>query len=641
MTVSATRRSPSNSIWSTVVGTIAVLCLFCAPLFVGLGNSDLASDEAIYSYAVDRILETGEWLTPRLIPYDGPFFEKPPLKFWALAGAMRAGLLPQSEFGLRFLDALFGAMAFVYVFWLGRRLAGSLCGVVAVLVLFTHSQLLFEHGLRSNNMDAALFLAYCGGAYHFARWVEDASGPWRAMHAFAVTAYLTFGFMTKFVAVLFLPLICAAALAWRSDSSARLRSGWRDWIVPALVASAVSAPWFVYQTLQTESTLWGTMFGQHVYARFTGFLDPRHLQPWHYYYSVTWRELTLAGSQWIAAAGMVTLVLKAWTGRPWLARLLLVWWVLPFALMSVGTSKVFHYAYPFLPPIALGAGAVASLLFSTVERGIRLTLSTAAGAFVRAVGPTWLQAFGRFQWPSNSPDTNYRLRAIGSRGLVAGAAIAIGMGLWTVLVRPIRWDVGGFELLSLSSIIGPLAFAAICLVLAGHARVLILSTAIVAVAMILPLSAYSTAMDRATSVRSPLQLLRNCVMDRQRQPTETHIYPVYEQLLDHSPYYYLRHVGPWIEHGGSPKNDELLTRLYAPGEQALLVLHLDDYERFVQQIARGEVLVPRRPRGLALPGGTVLLTPGPFETCAIASIAAGGNDVRGLWGSQDAAVTAR
>ena len=231
MTVSATRRAPLNPVWSTVVGTIAVLWLFCAPLFVGLGNSDLANDEAIYSYAVDRILETGEWLTPRLIPYDGPFLEKPPLKFWALAGAMQAGLLPRGEFGLRFLDALFGATAFLYVFWLGRRLAGPVCGVVAVLVLFTHSQLLFEHGLRSNNMEAALFLAYCGGAYHFSRWAEDASRPRRTLHVFAVAAYVTLGFMTKFVAVLFLPLVCVAAVAWRSDSSERLRSGWRDWIV--------------------------------------------------------------------------------------------------------------------------------------------------------------------------------------------------------------------------------------------------------------------------------------------------------------------------------------------------------------------------------------------------------------------------
>ena len=54
---------------------------------------DIRNDEAIYDYAVDRILETGEWLTPRSSTLDGPFLEKPPLKFWIVAGAIKSGLL--------------------------------------------------------------------------------------------------------------------------------------------------------------------------------------------------------------------------------------------------------------------------------------------------------------------------------------------------------------------------------------------------------------------------------------------------------------------------------------------------------------------------------------------------------------------
>src|SRR5688572_26197496 len=110
---------------------IAVLGFFCLPLFFGLRGFDLENDEAIYSYSVDRILESGDWLTPRAIPYDDVFLEKPPLKFWLTAGAIRAGLVPHDEFGLRFVDAALGALAFVYVFLLGRHLAGPLCGFVS------------------------------------------------------------------------------------------------------------------------------------------------------------------------------------------------------------------------------------------------------------------------------------------------------------------------------------------------------------------------------------------------------------------------------------------------------------------------------------------------------------------------------
>ena len=68
-----------------------VLCFFCLPLFVGLRGWDLRNDEAIYTHAIDSILETGDWLTPRL-PGDLPFLEKPP---WARpapgeTGAVRA-----------------------------------------------------------------------------------------------------------------------------------------------------------------------------------------------------------------------------------------------------------------------------------------------------------------------------------------------------------------------------------------------------------------------------------------------------------------------------------------------------------------------------------------------------------------------
>ena len=97
-----------------------VLALFCLPLFIGLGREDIRDDEAIYSFAVERILETGDWLEPKSIPNETwAFLEKPPLKFWIVAAPIRFGLLPHNEFGIRFWDALFGALSFVYVFLIG------------------------------------------------------------------------------------------------------------------------------------------------------------------------------------------------------------------------------------------------------------------------------------------------------------------------------------------------------------------------------------------------------------------------------------------------------------------------------------------------------------------------------------------
>src|SRR5262249_47421136 len=149
----------------------------------------------------DRVLETGDWLTPRAIPTDEPFLEKPPLKFWLVAGAMRFGILPWDDFGMRAFDVLFCGLAFVYIYGLARRLAGALAGVVAVFLMFSFDPLILEHGVRGNNMDAAVFLAYCGGMYHFIRWATEDSPSTRRRQVLAWAAYFVLGFMTKFVAI--------------------------------------------------------------------------------------------------------------------------------------------------------------------------------------------------------------------------------------------------------------------------------------------------------------------------------------------------------------------------------------------------------------------------------------------------------
>ena len=176
---------------------------FGLPLFYGLDHVDLANDEAIYAYAVDGILETGEWMSPKSIPHTtGPgdprerefgttFLEKPPLKFWITAAPIWLGILPRDEFGMRFMDALLGVLAFGYVYWIGRRLVDPLCGFASVWLLFVHSPLLFGHGIRSNVMEASVMLAYAGGIAHFLAW-RDGDGRQATRHVYAVAGWIAF-----------------------------------------------------------------------------------------------------------------------------------------------------------------------------------------------------------------------------------------------------------------------------------------------------------------------------------------------------------------------------------------------------------------------------------------------------------------
>jgi 4-amino-4-deoxy-L-arabinose transferase-like glycosyltransferase len=73
--------------------------------------------------------------------------------------------------------------------------------------------------------------------------------------------------------------------------------------------------------------------------------------------------------------GLATLVFNAWRGGSWIARLLLLWLIVPFALLSLSTSKYVHYTYPFLPPLALGAGAAAEALVRVTRRIVARVLA--------------------------------------------------------------------------------------------------------------------------------------------------------------------------------------------------------------------------------------------------------------------------
>jgi hypothetical protein len=136
------------------------------------------------------------------------------------------------------------------------------------------------------------------------------------------------------------------------------------------------------------------------------------------------------------------LTYTAWAGRPWLARLLLLWWIVPFALMSIGTSKMFHYTYPFLPPIALGVGLVADTLYRAIERGIT------RGARLQ-------------RWPAIP-----RGRPL----LAAVAVVALAVAVWTAVAGQVRWDINGVLLLRNSSVARPLILSGVLWPRAWHSR---------------------------------------------------------------------------------------------------------------------------------------------------------------------------
>jgi 4-amino-4-deoxy-L-arabinose transferase-like glycosyltransferase len=593
-------RPPAPAPAVTVAVAALVLLLFGAPLFLHLDGPDMENDEAGHSFTVDRILETGTgWLTPQAVP-SGAYVEKPPLKFWLIAGAMKLGLLPDDDFGMRFFDAAFGALAFLYVYLIGCRVRGPGAGLAAGLVLFVFGPLVFGHGLRSNNMESSLVLAYCAGVFHFLGWTDGRSRAGRRGHALAAGAAFALGFLTKFVAVFFLPLVCVAGLLLDRPHRQILRARWREWLVPAALTVACVAPWFVYQTIRMGSGFWAVIVGQHVYERFTVGLDPSHLRPWSFYATQIWREWAASGAAWGVLLGLAFLVARAGPARDWRARVLLTWALVPLALISVGSSKIIHYALPFLPPLAIGTGWMLAAAVGIVRGWLGGSREAAARPLRRAAA-------------------------------LAGFA-ALALAVWTLWVGPADLALPSGLTLRNQSIWRPALAAGLLLWLGGALRQgVVWSVAVLVASMLLPVHAYGATVTRIRQERHPLRTIRDCVAARAAagaivSPGTFAASP----LVTHGYLYYLRKIGPFATGRDDEQIDaQVRARLLDPQHQSVVIMAVGDYRAWLARAraAGGAGGGPLSDRDLPLPVHVepdfVVLLPGAYGACVAPAVAAG------------------
>ncbi|HKT81381.1 MAG TPA: glycosyltransferase family 39 protein [Vicinamibacterales bacterium] len=575
-----------------------VLALCCLPLFVDLGRRDLQNDEAIYSFTTDRILETGDWLNLRASPHeDGvPFLEKPPLKFWLVAAPIRLGLLPHDEFGLRFWDALFGSLAFLYVFLIGRQLFDPMTGAFAALVLFAHDPLLFEHGLRENTMDAALVLSYTAGVYHFVRWLRAERQTQRWVHALLVVLYFVLGFMTKFVAALFLPLILGVTVLLSGEAWTRMKSDWKIWAAAKAIGLLLIAPWFVYAQMRYGASYWNAIFGEHVYHRFSGYLDPAHVQPWYYYPAAIFSRWSSSGSFFLAAIGTGLVAYRAIKTRWVEGALLLIWFALPIALISIGTSKLYHYLYPFFPPFALAAGYLVSVLFalaaSPFERGL-----AAVSEWLKRKTPG---AVALVRWPI--------VRVLCAAMVVFAVALAASSIVWGQVTVPI----GQTMALRSSSVLRPMLVAFVFALMLGMNRKARAVALPVMIACLLPWPAYRAALVKLADNPHPVRSTAQCVqqVEATMEGPPRGLYVQWgDYIIWHTANYYFRHVRPW-QRSMKPSPQTVDEALHDPQKQRPVMMAAVEGE----SLARAEA--SRGVSAADLSHDVLVLLPGPFQPCA-------------------------
>lgn len=333
-----------------MLGTVA-LCTLNAGHMVFMDP-----DEGRYVLIAKQMLTSGDWLMPRAPLVDTPYFDKPILYFWLLAGSFR--LFGVNEFAARLVSAVGAALLVGGTYQLGRVLLSSRAALWAALLLGTSA--LTTIAGRYVRMDLWLTAFITWGVYGWARF-HFQNAPCRVLYfgyACLAAACLTKGLLG---ALLALAAVGAFLLVRRVRDWHALR---RANLLPGLALIVVLAgPWFVYMSWRCPGYALDFFFRHHV-LRATTDTYGRSANPLYL------PAMAVAGFlPW--SVFVIAALVRRFTHRrdtPWLAARpgldVCYWWVLiaviPFMLFR---TKLPVYVMPAFPVLALITGDYVATLF--------------------------------------------------------------------------------------------------------------------------------------------------------------------------------------------------------------------------------------------------------------------------------------
>jgi dolichol-phosphate mannosyltransferase len=346
--------------WSRPRFVLATGCLGLVAAALLLGNLSYAliePDESRYAQVSLEMLESGDWVVPRL---EGePYLDKPPLLYWLTAASL--GALGQSELAARLPVALASWLTVLLVFTWGAPLFGSRSALLGSLLLLLSlgfvlsGRFLIMDGLLTLFTTACLLSAWIAVQGPHVRW-----GWWIA----SVVA-ISLGVLTKGPIALVLTVPPLVVLNWLDRRTARLRL--RHWALAATAFLVLTAPWFCLIAARQDDFLYYFLWKHHVMRFVSTFV---HEAPMWYYLPVLLIGMfpssllvvpTLgylcSRSRWARSGRTVEL------GSACFAAV----WILFF--FSLSSGKLPTYILPAVPVLCLVQGVVLHQLLRHVAAG--------------------------------------------------------------------------------------------------------------------------------------------------------------------------------------------------------------------------------------------------------------------------------
>ena len=347
---------------------IAALLLFT--LFFGLGSHGLIDpDEGRYAEIPREMLETGDFITPRLNYVK--YFEKPILHYWLTAASFAA--LGHNEFAARLTPALCSLGGAFLVFILARKRWGLDAGVYAVVVLSTG---LLWFGVASINiidMTVSFFITLSLTGYWLACGEgegEGASGQSDRKYLLLFYAGMALATLSKGLIGIVLP---GGIVFWHIALTRRWRLIGRMLYWPGIALFFfLSVPWF-WAVCHANEDFFHFFFIQEHFLRYATRMHGRYQPMWFFV------PILIAGL--IPWAGLLPdIFLEAarqigYKSTRSFGVFLGLWFAVPFIFFSLSSSKLIPYIVPCMPPLAiLGGRILCCIAGGDGERGKRLLI---------------------------------------------------------------------------------------------------------------------------------------------------------------------------------------------------------------------------------------------------------------------------
>jgi len=347
-----------------VLSIASLLFLSAFFLFFRLHYSDIQTwDESTNALVVYETLHASD---KSVLLFEGrPFFEKPPLWYYATMGVV--AIFGFTEISLRSVSALSGTGIVLLLYFVGSRLVSRRTGFLASVSVFTVTQLFFfnpgglfsTHTLRSADSDALQLLFILTSTLSFSL----ANGKKRWMYGgfiFSALAIITKGPLG------FLPVIVWGIMNLSVAKRSQLS---RKTVFAAFVLfCGIVFSWHAYMYFKFGGSFIETYFGYHLFARASSILE-NHAEPWWFYLKVLASPQVFPGFLLCITAFLIVLKTRPRNTCPVInASLISV--ILVFFFITLSKTKLAWYILPLYPFIALIIGFGWDKLINSAGRKI-------------------------------------------------------------------------------------------------------------------------------------------------------------------------------------------------------------------------------------------------------------------------------